>query len=74
VSLVDFLSGEDQLVLLYPDGAESDPDVEIDVGAQETRVLMDGAVVAVLPAGTVIGMGDIALMPESAAGQLLYPS
>ncbi|WP_375174322.1 calcium-binding protein [Pseudooceanicola sp.] len=72
-SILDFLAGEDQLVLLYSEEGGADANIVIDAAGDSTRVLMDGAIVAVLPAETEIGMEDIALLPESAAGHFLYP-
>jgi hypothetical protein len=70
--IIDFLRGEDQLVILYPDGSDAALSIGIENLAEETRVLLDGVIVALLPAETEIGLDDIALMPETAMEAELY--
>jgi Ca2+-binding RTX toxin-like protein len=71
-TLMDFESGEDQLILVYNDATQSDPDIRIDADDESTRVSMNGTLVATLVAGTKIDLSDIALVPESAADAFLF--
>ena len=71
--LIDFLTGEDQLILVLNKDAGADHDVTIDDSGTVTRIVLDGVVVATLPGGTPIGMSDIALLPESDAAGFLRP-
>ena len=69
--IIDFRVGEDQILLLYPEASDEPQDVSIADAADGVQIVLDGVVVALLPPGTLIGMSDIALMPDSAAGALL---
>ena len=71
-TLMDFESGEDQLILVYNDATQSDPEIRIDEDDESTRVSMNGTLVATLVAGTKIDLSDIALVPESAADAFLF--
>ena len=71
VTMMDFTAGEDQLLLIHTDTDGDHLDVEIEANDTETRVRLNGSVLAILPPGTAITLDDIVLVPESAATGLL---
>lgn len=71
VTMIDFTAGEDQLVLIHADATDDHLEVEIDADEVQTRVRLNGSVLAILPPGTAITLDDIVLVPESAASGLL---
>lgn len=68
--IMDFEQGEDRLILVTPDDA-AEADITIEPGEQETRITLNGHVIATLPAAAMIQRQDILLMQESAAMSLL---
>lgn len=71
--VMDFLTGEDQLILVCPEGTGTGHNVSIDKDPSETRIVLDGKVIAKLPSGTLIRPDDIVLMQESAAEAFMQP-